>query len=601
MSLCHAYRRFAVSAVILSIMLMAVPSGLMAQASKPAPSDAPPKMELFAGYQWLNPGGNIPDANRPPNPFKLPAISQGAAAGLTYNFSKFLGLEGDWGISGNRNALINTAMIGPKVTWRGEDVNFFLHALGGVERMSTRTGGSSTGMATALGGGMDLKISKSFSFRLFEADALIARQNFSDVVPASDSSLRRPVYVGARLRTGFIYNIGGEPEVPVAATCSVDHSEVLVGEPIHATVAASNFNPKHPLTYSWASNGAKIEGKDTGASIDTNGAAPGSYTATATVTDAKKKKNGVATCTSNFTVKPLNPPQISCTASPSIVEIGATSSITCTCTSPDNVPVTVAGWSASSGSVSGSGNAATLSTTGASAGTSTINATCTDSRGLTASTTSSVTVNNPPPPPPPQVDPVVEQRLSLRSVYFATNKPTVKEPTGGLVKSQEDTLEQLASDFKQYLGWRPAAHLTLKGHADARGTVEFNQALSERRVARVKSYLVEHGVPEASLQTEALGKEHNLTAAEVKGSIDEDSTITKEERGRIVRNMKTIIWASNRRVDVTLNAPGQETEHSVRKYPFNAADSLTLLGGREAAKKAAVPAKKAPAKKPAKK
>jgi len=346
MSLCHAYRRFAVSAVILSIMLMAVPSGLMAQASKPAPSDAPPKMELFAGYQWLNPGGNIPDANRPPNPFKLPAISQGAAAGLTYNFSKFLGLEGDWGISGNRNALINTAMIGPKVTWRGEDVNFFLHALGGVERMSTRTGGSSTGMATALGGGMDLKISKSFSFRLFEADALIARQNFSDVVPASDSSLRRPVYVGARLRTGFIYNIGGEPEVPVAATCSVDHSEVLVGEPIHATVAASNFNPKHPLTYSWASNGAKIEGKDTGASIDTNGAAPGSYTATATVTDAKKKKNGVATCTSNFTVKPLNPPQISCSASPSIVEVGATSSITCTCTSPDNVPVTVAGWSA---------------------------------------------------------------------------------------------------------------------------------------------------------------------------------------------------------------------------------------------------------------
>ena len=65
----------------------------------------------------------------------------------------------------------------------------------------------------------------------------------------------------------------------------------MVGEPVHVTVAASNFNPKHTLAYTWASTGGKIEGKDTGASIDTNGAAPGNYTATATVTDAKMKKN----------------------------------------------------------------------------------------------------------------------------------------------------------------------------------------------------------------------------------------------------------------------------------------------------------------------
>jgi hypothetical protein len=61
--------------------------------------------------------------------------------------------------------------------------------------------------------------------------------------------------------------------------------------------------------------------------------------------------------------------------------------------------------------------------------------------------------------------------------------------------------------------------------------------------------------------------------------------------------MKTIIWASNRRVDVTLNAAGQ-TQTSVRHYPFNATDSLTLIGGREAAK---APAAKTVAKKPAKK
>ena len=51
--------------------------------------------------------------------------------------------------------------------------------------------------------------------------------------------------------------------------------------------------------------------------------------------------------------------------------------------------------------------------------------------------------------------------------------------------------------------------------------------------------------------------------------------------------------ASNRRVDVTLNSAGQ-TETSVRQFPFNSTDALSLIGGREGEKKA--PAKKAPAK-----
>jgi len=102
---------------------------------------------------------------------------------------------------------------------------------------------------------------------------------------------------------------------------------------------------------------------------------------------------------------PKNPPQISCSASPTSVQTGGAVTISCTCTSPDNVPVTVGGWTATGGSISGSGNSATLNTTGAPAGTVTINATCTDSRGLTASSTASVTVENPPPPPPLQLPP----------------------------------------------------------------------------------------------------------------------------------------------------------------------------------------------------
>lgn len=197
---------------------------------------------------------------------------------------------------------------------------------------------------------------------------------------------------------------------------------------------------------------------------------------------------------------------------------------------------------------------------------------------------------------------MLEARLLLHSVYFVTDRPSVKAPNAGMVKSQEETLTALATDFKKYLEAKPDAHLTLEGHADQRGSVPYNQALSERRVARVKSFLVEQGVPEADLETKALGDQHNMTAAEVKSAVEDNPELTKEEKARFLRNLTVIKWASNRRVDVTLNVAGQ-TETSVRRYPFNAADSLTLIGGREAdrkaaaAKKAPVAKKKAPAKK----
>jgi len=593
-----------------------LPSTLNAQAAPKASTfqsdDVVPKWEWFIGYQWLNPGGNVPDQSTPPLAIKLSSMSRGFGTNVAYNFSNNLALEANYGGDWNGGVgSINMFSVGPKATYRGDGVNFFVHTLLGVERLAADGFPSSTGVAALLGGGMDIKLWKPVTLRLFEADFQWARQNFASAVSLNDGKLRSPSYDGARLTTGLVFNFGGAPEVPVAAACSIDHNEVLVGEPLHTTVAASNFDPKHPLTYTWASSGGKIEGKDTAATIDTTGAAPGTYTATARVVDAKKKKNGEASCTSNFTVKPLNPPQISCSANPGTVEVGTPSTVTCTCTSPDNATVTVGGWTSSAGSVAGSGNSATFTTTGASAGPATINATCTDSRGLTASTTSTVTVNNPPPPPAPVVDKVLEARLALHSVYFVTDKPSEKAPNAGMVKSQEETLVALATDFKKYLEAKPDAHLTLEGHTDVRGSVPYNQALSERRVARVKSFLIEQGVPEANLETKAFGKQHNLTADEVKSAVEQNPEITKEEKARFLRNITVIKWASNRRVDVTLNAAGQAETTSVRQYPFNAADSLTLIGGREADRKAAAakraaaapkaPAAKKGAKKPTKK
>ena len=112
MSLCHnTYRRCASVALVLAIVLIALPALLNAQTT-PAPAPAPkassmssddfPKAEFFIGYQWWNPGGNIPDQNVPPNAFKLPSVAQGFGANVSWNFTKFLSLEGNYGGDWNR-------------------------------------------------------------------------------------------------------------------------------------------------------------------------------------------------------------------------------------------------------------------------------------------------------------------------------------------------------------------------------------------------------------------------------------------------------------------------------------------------------------------
>jgi outer membrane protein OmpA-like peptidoglycan-associated protein len=227
-----------------------------------------------------------------------------------------------------------------------------------------------------------------------------------------------------------------------------------------------------------------------------------------------------------------------------------------------------------------------------------VNASCSDQRGLNTPATTEVAVENPPPPPPPQVSPEVkalEARLALHSVYFPTAQPTKANPSGGLVKSQQATLTTLAADFKKYLESKPDAKLVLEGHADVRGAADYNQALSERRVDRTKSFLIEQGVPAGNIETKAFGAQQQLTADQVKASVDQNPELTPGEKARILKNERTIILASNRRVDVTLSTTGQE---SVRQFPFNAADSLTLIGGREkAVGTKAVMKKKPPMKK----
>ncbi len=567
-----------------------------------AQSDTTPKYDVFVGYQWLHPGVTVPtpfgDPSNP-TPFKVPDMAPGLGSAFTYNFDPHWGGEVDFGHNWSKGNYETTISGGPRFMWRTEGANYFLHALLSYNRLAVNgLGDPRNGIGAILGGGFDLPFAKNFSWRVFQADYVFGRQNYAEFVAAEFPNLRRPTMNGVRLRTGLVFSWGGAPAVTPTAACAVQPTEVMVGEPLTATVTASNFNPKHTVAYSWSGNGGQVSGKDTTASIDTNNLAPGNYAITAHVTDPKAKTNNEASCTANYTVKPLppkNPPTMSLSASPTELTAGGPVTVTANCTSPDGVPVSVANWTSSAGTVTGGGNTATLNTAGLPPGPVTVSATCTDSRNLTGQATTQVAIQNPPPPP---VDKALEARLALHSVYFPTAQPTPKDPTGGLLPSQQKILLGLATDFKKYLEAKPDAHITLEGHADHRGSSEFNQALTERRVTRVKSFLVENGVPEAAIDTKALGKEHNLTTEEVKQSVEQNPDLTTEERKRALSRIEIIRMASNRRVDVTLNAAGQ-TQTSVRQFPFNATDALSLIGGRESEKKAAT--KPTPKKKPTKK
>jgi peptidoglycan-associated lipoprotein len=78
-----------------------------------------------------------------------------------------------------------------------------------------------------------------------------------------------------------------------------------------------------------------------------------------------------------------------------------------------------------------------------------------------------------------------------------------------LDQTDRDTLGRQAAWLNQY----PNVVLTVEGHADERGTREYNLALGARRAAAVREYLVSMGVSAARLETISYGKERPTCVA----------------------------------------------------------------------------------------
>lgn len=85
------------------------------------------------------------------------------------------------------------------------------------------------------------------------------------------------------------------------------------------------------------------------------------------------------------------------------------------------------------------------------------------------------------------------------------------------------TLDRQATWLKQY----PNVSVTIEGHADERGTREYNLALGERRASSTKSYLLSQGVEASRIQTISYGKERPaVTDASPSGWSQNRRTVT---------------------------------------------------------------------------
>ena len=82
------------------------------------------------------------------------------------------------------------------------------------------------------------------------------------------------------------------------------------------------------------------------------------------------------------------------------------------------------------------------------------------------------------------------------TVYFATDEHALDEAAKATLAAQA-----------RWLLANPAVRASIEGHADERGTREYNLALGERRANAAKDFLIANGVPAARLLTVSWGKE----------------------------------------------------------------------------------------------
>ena len=91
-----------------------------------------------------------------------------------------------------------------------------------------------------------------------------------------------------------------------------------------------------------------------------------------------------------------------------------------------------------------------------------------------------------------QTDPTLQYRV----VYFDFDKANIRSDAIAILKAHA-----------LYLSQNPAARVRIEGHADERGTREYNMALGERRAKAAASFLAANGASASQLEIISYGEE----------------------------------------------------------------------------------------------
>ncbi len=143
-----------------------------------------------------------------------------------------------------------------------------------------------------------------------------------------------------------------------------------------------------------------------------------------------------------------------------------------------------------------------------------------------------------PPPPPPAPKSDDSDRLAREA---AERLRALRADIGVMINFDFDKADVRAADQANLdrkaaiLGANPGVKLRISGHADERGSDEYNLALGNRRGAAAKRYLTSKGVDESRLEVVSYGEERPLDPGHT-----EDA------------------WAKNRRDEFEITAGGDQ-------------------------------------------
>jgi len=481
------------SRIALLALVALVPVALSAQdsakpAAKAATDDTISRWDIFGGYSYLAPIGTVNVLQGDYityEPFTFDSINTGAIVSAARYFNKNVGLEVDYAMHPESNTIndgfynVNGGLVYRIPT---DEITPFVHILVGADKVNGpdfQVQSFKWGPSVGVGGGLDYAtpfFHHHLAIRLFQYDFSYAHINYGAGVFGGRANPKLN-----QISTGVVYHIGGlKPPAPVTLTCKADPVSVFPGENVTITGTAGALNPKLTATYTWTGTG--VTGDGANAKVDTASLAPGSYTVKGHVTEGIKPWMSADCVTNAFTVKEWDPPTISCSAAPSTIKPGDSSTVTSLAASPQNRPLKIT-YSAAAGSIQGSGSTAVFTAT---EGTpiDTINITCSvsDDKGHSASANTSVTVAAPYVPPVPKSS-------ELCSITFG--KKT--QPIDRVDNEAKGCLDDVALNLQK----QPDAKVVVIGEENAKELgptpkgKKPNYLHAQQRAVNTKAYLVE--------------------------------------------------------------------------------------------------------------